>query len=91
MSTKNIVKKVKNFLDRLLATFRMRKWSKWIDLDCFEGASGRCYLMQMQIDLDTNKKRFRRVSMGFVQFYDYTSKKELYEKAKKYNAEDFLE
>lgn len=83
MNTKNNTKKTANLFYTLLATFKMRKWSQWIDVGCFE-VSGRYYLMQMQFDLDTNKKRFRRAKMGWVN--DYVNKPELFEKAKKYNA-----
>ena len=72
-----------NLLYTLLATFKRRKYSQLVDVGCFE-VNGKYFLMQMQFDLDTNKKRFRRASMGWVN--DYTSKAELYQNAKKYNA-----
>ena len=83
MNTKDSTKKRANLLYTLLATFKRRKYSQWVDVGCFE-VSGKYFLMQMQFDLDTNKKRFRRASMGWVN--DYTSKAELYQNAKKHNA-----
>lgn len=65
--------------------FKKSKWSRWIDVGCYD-ACGRYYLMQMQFNLDTNKKRFRVAKMGgFVN--DYANKPELFEKTKKHNAE----
>lgn len=66
-------------------TFKKRKWSKWVDVGCYD-RGGHYHLMQMQYDLDTNKKRFRTAKMGgFVN--DYVNKPEIFDKAKKYNAD----
>jgi hypothetical protein len=80
----SIKERIRHLLYTLLATFKRRGWSKWVDVGCFE-VSGRYYLMQMQYDLETNKKRFRRAKMGWVN--DYAHRPELFENAKKYNAD----
>lgn len=80
-----IMKKQKNktnLLHMFLAIFKRSKYSMWIDVGCFD-VSGKYYLMQMQFNLSTNKKRFRRAKMGFIN--DNTSKSELYTNTKKYN------
>ena len=85
MNTKDSTKKRANLLYTLLATFKKRKWSKWVDVGCYD-RSGHYYLMQMQYDLETNLKRFRTAKMGgFVN--DYVNKPEIFEKAKQYNAD----
>jgi len=83
MDIVNNTKKKTNLLYSLSAIFNSGKWSKWIDVGCYE-VSGYYFLMQMQFHLTTNKKRFRRAKMGWVN--DYMSKPEIFEQTKKYNA-----
>jgi hypothetical protein len=79
-----IKERLRYFLYTLLAVFKMRKWSNWIDTGTFE-VSGRYYLMQMRYDKETNLKQFKRRKMGWVN--DYMNAPKIFENTLKYNAE----
>ena len=74
---------VRYFSYTLLGVLKIRKWSKWIDIGTFE-VNGRYYLMQMRFDKETNKKQFKRRSMGWVN--DHVNAPKLFENAMKHNA-----
>lgn len=61
-----------------IINYLLPKKSQWFDIGCCE-TSGHYKLIQMRYNLETNKKEFRKVSMGFIN--DYTVKLSLYEKA----------
>lgn len=51
------------------------KKSKWIDISTFDNG-GNYYLIQMRYTLNSNKKQFRNVKIGFIN--DYTQKLDIY-------------
>ena len=59
-------------------------YSKWKDVYCYDRA-GAYYLLQMKINLKTNKKKFRRARMGSIN--DYAQKETIYENALKYKVD----
>jgi len=61
-----------------LLNYLFPKKSQWFDIGCCE-TSGTYKLVQMRYNLKTNKKEFRKASMGFIN--DYTVRHILYEKA----------
>lgn len=53
------------------------KKTKWVDIGCYD-SSGKYKLLQMRTYLDTDKKEFRTVSLGFIN--DWTIKESIFKK-----------
>lgn len=61
------------------------KKTRWIDISCFE-RMGHIALVQMRIEIKTNKKEFRIAKIGFIN--DLTVRKQIYESVLEYQCLD---
>jgi len=58
------------------------EYSQWIDVGGFD-LDGYYYILQMKYNLKTNKKKFRRARMGFIN--DYQAKQNIYKNSMSYS------
>jgi hypothetical protein len=67
---------------KLWNLFKRKERTSWIDVGMFD-SSGHYKLTQMRMVIESNKKEFRTVDLGFVN--DYTTKLGIYDKVLKHN------
>lgn len=72
-----------NLKKRLLSLFKIKNWSQWTDVGLYDD-EGRYYLIQMRYDLKTNRKKFRKAKMGFIN--DFGQKHDIFRTVMSHNA-----